>query len=219
MILALCTLASPALAVDGVIEINQATALAGVPFGDTPGFPVTLFLGGGSYRLTSDLIVPTDVSAIDLVQDVTLDLNGFNVIGSGSGTQAGLKINTKENVEIRNGTVRNFGSSGIAEIGIGKGHRVIDVRSVGNGGPGIVLNGADHVVRDCTVLDNGGFGIGLQGSSMAIGNLVVGNGGIGLSLSADSVYSQNVINSNAGGTVLNGVQMGTNVCDGNTTCP
>ena len=50
-------LATPALAVDGVIEINQARAMAGgITAGDNPGFPVNL-TESGSYRLTSDLTV------------------------------------------------------------------------------------------------------------------------------------------------------------------
>src|SRR5271156_5439677 len=55
-------LAAPAWAVDGVIEINQASAKAGgVTPGDTPLFPVTLSQPG-SYRLTGNLDV-TDASA------------------------------------------------------------------------------------------------------------------------------------------------------------
>ena len=52
---------APALAVDGVIEINQARALAGgVTPGDTAGFPVSLN-DSGSYRLTSDLVPPPGI--------------------------------------------------------------------------------------------------------------------------------------------------------------
>ena len=48
-------LAHSAAAVDGVIEINQAKALAGgVTTTDAAGFPVTLD-ASGSYRLTGDL--------------------------------------------------------------------------------------------------------------------------------------------------------------------
>ena len=55
---------APALAVDGVIEINQARALAGgVTSGDTPGFPVIIDTAG-SYTLTSDLT--TSGTVIDI---------------------------------------------------------------------------------------------------------------------------------------------------------
>jgi hypothetical protein len=49
----------PALGIDGLVEINQAKALAGgVTASDAPGFPVTLD-AQGSYVLTSNLVSRT----------------------------------------------------------------------------------------------------------------------------------------------------------------
>ena len=57
------TLALPALAVDGVLEINQACAEStGCFAGDSPGFPVTI-QDPGSYRLTGALVL-TDVGLV-----------------------------------------------------------------------------------------------------------------------------------------------------------
>ena len=59
-------LASAALAVDGVIEINQARAAAGnVTPGDGPGFPVVIS-ASGSYRLTSNLLATSGQDGIDV---------------------------------------------------------------------------------------------------------------------------------------------------------
>ena len=57
--------AATAGAVDGVVEINQASALAGgITACDTPGFPVSICTSG-AYRLTSNLDYPSaSVSAI-----------------------------------------------------------------------------------------------------------------------------------------------------------
>ncbi len=52
-------LTSPALAVDGVLEINQACADSGCFSGDGAGFPV-IISAAGSYRLTSNLVVPNE---------------------------------------------------------------------------------------------------------------------------------------------------------------
>ena len=53
--LLLLALAGPALAVDGVVEINQTCAVqTGCFSGDTAGYPVTI-TQPGSYRLTSNL--------------------------------------------------------------------------------------------------------------------------------------------------------------------
>src|SRR5438270_1570559 len=70
-------------AVDGVVLIDQNRALAGnVTPGDAPGFPVTISVPG-SYRLSGNLMVPdAHTSAISITADhVTIDLNGFSIIG------------------------------------------------------------------------------------------------------------------------------------------
>src|SRR5262245_49658786 len=75
--------AAPAAAVDGVIEINQVSALAGgITPGDGAGFPVTL-TQPGSYRLTGNLEIPTlGIGAIVVTAaDVSIDLNGFAILG------------------------------------------------------------------------------------------------------------------------------------------
>ena len=77
-------LASRAVAVDGVIEINTAKALAGgVTTGDTPGFPVTIS-ESGSYRLTGNLTVsggdPSTTSGIV----VTASLNVTSIVETGA---------------------------------------------------------------------------------------------------------------------------------------
>ncbi len=137
--LLLLALAGPALAVDGVLEINQTAALAGgitegVQCVDGPGFPVTLCTPG-SYILTSDLVVPASTSGIVLVaDDVSLDLNGFSITGpascntsscpsgSGSGVVRGLIIvpvpSTKgDRVTVTNGAIRGFGAHCLLLLG------------------------------------------------------------------------------------------------------
>src|SRR5262245_12785083 len=79
-------LAQPSYAADGVVLIDQAAVLAGgITPGDGPDFPVQITVPG-SYRLSSDLVLPTSggVQGV-LIQsnDVTLDLNGFTIHGAG----------------------------------------------------------------------------------------------------------------------------------------
>lgn len=68
--------------------IDQNKALAGnVTPGDMPGFPITLSVPG-SYKLTGNLVVPGGLNGIEITSDnVTLDLNGFRIAGSGSCTR------------------------------------------------------------------------------------------------------------------------------------
>ena len=78
LIFLVLVLAAPALAVDGVLEINQTAVEA------AGGFPYTIN-APGNYVLTSDLTVTTDVTALLIVaDDVTIDLNGFRIAGNSS---------------------------------------------------------------------------------------------------------------------------------------
>ena len=62
-------------ATDGVVLINQSSVLA------AGGFPFKI-TQAGSYKLSSNLQVPASVDGIDILADhVTLDLNGFAIIG------------------------------------------------------------------------------------------------------------------------------------------
>jgi parallel beta-helix repeat protein len=243
-ILAVAGGATVAGAVDGVIEINQAKALAGgVTAGDSPGFPVTI-TGPGSYRLTSNLDTgggsPGAIATgIAVAGDITIDLNGFTIDG-GSSASNGIQLSDGDNWEIRNGTVRGF-VNGIQQSSVSDGHRVVGIRAIGNTSSGIALaNGSGHLVKDCLALDNGGDGIrvgmdstvtgstafnnsgdgiDVSSGSRVTGNVANGNGVDGIEASGDSVLIGNTADDNTGGTVDGGSQMGTNVCNGNSICP
>jgi hypothetical protein len=107
--------ATNTLAVDGVILIDQNKALAGnVTPGDTANFPVTISQPG-SYRLSSNLTVPSGQSGIVItVPNVTIDLNGFGITssvqGPGSGAFGIIYSGTvpPRNITIVNGVIEGF---------------------------------------------------------------------------------------------------------------
>lgn len=106
----LLALPAAVLAVDGVTLIDQAKALAGnVTPGDTAGFPVTISRPG-SYRLSSNLTVPPGVNAVLIsASGVTLDLNGFTVLGPKVFPSAlGIVGDNQTDVRIGNGSVIGF---------------------------------------------------------------------------------------------------------------
>jgi hypothetical protein len=212
-------IAAPALAGDGVLEINQTCAVqTGCFSGDAAGFPVRL-PQSGSYRLTSNLTVTGSTQAISssiTLSDVSIDLNGFTIEGSGSNN--GIQLWSGDNWEIRNGTIKGF-NIGVQQAAFSDGHRIIRVRVSGNAFAGILIGaGAGHLVQDCTAIGNG-KGIQIGASSSAVGNTVAGNTDRGLTLGLGTGYGSNVVNDNTGGTVSGGVEIGTNVCDGTTVCP
>lgn len=139
-------------------EIDQDCAVnTGCFAGDTAGFPVTI-TEPGSYRLAGNLTVTSAVSAIEVnADDVTLDLAGFLIDGTGTG-QYGIRFDGLQNVEIRNGTVREFTKVGVRGTGVGtRGHRVTHIRAEDNGQEGIFLNGSEagFYVAHCAATGNG----------------------------------------------------------------
>jgi hypothetical protein len=106
-----------------------------------------------------------------------------------------------------------------AGIGVGGGSTVINNTATSNGAAGISV-GAQCTVIGNTSIGNGADGIRTGGrGSTVIGNTAANNGGHGLKLLSPDGYATNVINDNAAGTVSGGIEMGPNVCDGNSACP
>ncbi len=194
--------AGPALAVDGVIEINQASAEAGVAPGDAPGLPVTLTLRGG-YRLTGDLAVPTDTTGIVTQNDqLHIDRNGFSIVGGGgtSGvvSECIASFNASDGIVVNGGVVSQ--SHARENQGIG------------------VFARCSTTVTHCNANCNGSHGIRAVGGPI-LGNGVWSNGGFGLVASSSTAYGDNSFLDNSGGPtqVSGGVSLGSNVCAGSTT--
>lgn len=119
----------------------------------------------GFYYITQDLSCVAESKGITIEADnVTLDLMGFSLIGPG-GTETkafayGIYMNERFNIEIQNGTVVNFQSSGIVGLNTdAAGYRIINVRAINNLGTGIAVHGKGNLVKNCTAVGNGGRGI------------------------------------------------------------
>jgi hypothetical protein len=165
--LLLLTLATPALSVDGVLEINQTCAAeTGCFAGDAPEPPVTI-TQAGSYILTSNLrVLDPNLIAIEIAaNDVTLNLNGHTISGpASSGTGRGIYALNHYNITVRNGRVWGFAWGGVvlrSEIGdpsqYGAGHRIEAMHVANNGSGGIEIWGG--LVTDSSANGNLGEGI------------------------------------------------------------
>lgn len=208
----LCGISAQALAVDGVILIDQNKALAGnVTPGDTPGFPVSI-TRPGSYRLASDLVVADiDVSGIVIETSggVSIDLNGFAIRGPHSGgtrpcqaTTPGKGIGTgfvnSNAVEIRNGTIERMGCDGILLIGFG--NLVQNVRVRNNGGTGIQITG---VISNNVLSSNGAEGI-TSFDAVVTGNSIFDNAKEGIVIFVGVVSNNSVSNNDREGLFVPG---------------
>ena len=233
-------LATAAFAADGVIEINQARAMAGgVTPGDTPGFPVTISLPG-SYRLTGNLTTTStnDAGILLGADNVTIDLNGFAIsVGS-----SGIYGPQHKNIRVANGSIM-AGYQGIVleDLAHVERVRVIGVATTSRSG---IQAGQDAIVSGCLVSDFTVVGISAL-SGVITGNVVTSNRvGIGINdglVTSNSIYNNtgmglsgffspvshagysgnNFLGNNGGLTtpqVSGGLQIGPNMCN-RALCP
>jgi hypothetical protein len=148
----------------------------------------------GFYYLGSNFTYTGVNPAISVIVDgVTLDLMGFSLTGNGS--NKGIYMSGRKNVEIRNGSLKNFSYGLQEDSDAGVRHRVINIRVEGNNtylldSYGIKLNGNGHQVKGCSAwgsntgiritngtvngchLEGCKFGISIGNSGNAIGNSV-----------------------------------------------
>ena len=200
--LVLFVCAGPALAVDGVIEINQARAAAGgVTASDTAGFPVTID-APGSYLLTSNLDLPDAATgAISIVADnVTINLNGFSILGTcvcsatwGGGFVTGVTCTptaaggfgidamSQNQITVFGGTIRGVGGTAVlTQTGF-----VHDLQVIQNDGRGVDCGG-ESIIRNVTAKLNASTGI--TSSAGIIESCVASqNDGNGISASGGTV--------------------------------
>jgi hypothetical protein len=201
-------LAAPALASDGVLEINQACAVeTGCFAGDTAGFPVTIGgASGRSYRLTSALstggatIVGIEISATR----TTIDLNGFGINGSsaGSANDSGHGISGAASASyatIKNGSLRGHRGWGIA-LGGAKGVRVENMTIEFNAGGGGAVGDSARVLRNTFSrnggISNGGIGLLTGNGALIAENVSNESGGTGIETGSGSTVTENTANDN-----------------------
>ena len=149
----------------------------------------------GSYYLTEDATAIGTAITVD-VDNVTIDLMGYSLIGPGGGSTRGILITEQKNVEIRNGTIRQFGYGIYENNALGAQHRVVDVRAVSNVITGINLIGFGHLVKDCTASENDAHGISVWAGCTVTGNTARDNGGIGIFVTTGCTVTGNTAYNN-----------------------
>jgi len=119
-----------------------------------PAFNVT---AGGSYYLTRDLTF-TGNGIVITADNVTIDLNGFSLIGTGAGAGNGIAVSgAHKNVVIHNGTIRAFGGVGV-QMGTASRSSLENLRVVDNKGAGAQLGPGDTIFH-CRFDTNGSAGL------------------------------------------------------------
>lgn len=236
--------ASPAHALtndNGVIVFTQADVNnGGITPGDTPGFPATI-TQPGSYRLGSNLTVTTTANGIEArANEVSIDMNGFTLAGSGAGRNGIASFNRA--LRVTNGNIRGFTNDGVRSIaqfltvtnmvitangrhgvfadsssgsdeGAAGFARISDSNVSANHGDGIDCGRQCHV-DDSIVSTNEGRGILFYGSNgMALGNTLTDNKLAGVHFSSYGAAGNNTVISIWGTTITgNYLPMQPNAC-------
>ena len=203
---------APAATMKTLDEVEARTPISSIP---------STISASGSYYLTQDLgpaVQDTDGITI-LASNVTLDLNGFAVIGAGKTTGSsghGIRINGfYYNVTIRNGTIRDWREQGIYSYSGAANNQYESLRCYNNGSHGLYA-GTGCIVAGCACRGNGGNGIYAFESCTVTGNVCSLNGGAGIYATQGSTISGNTCSSNYDDGINVGVTNGGCNVSGNT---
>ena len=185
-----------AFAGGGVIEINQtAVDAGGITAGDSAGFPVTIS-EAGSYRLTGNLSPGSNTAIEVTASGVTIDLGGFSITGSGSGSGNGVESAISvERVIVKNGHVSQMGARGLWLFGPGS--QALNVQAHDNGSLGIQM-GEHSLVEGCSARGNGADGILVSGGGIVRASTADYNGADGVTAGDGCVIEGNTATSNDG---------------------
>jgi parallel beta-helix repeat protein len=197
-------------------KLEKRTPISSLPF---------TINAAGSYYLTSNLTPPGSAAGIIISADnVTVDLSGFILLGTLSGTASGISVPAaQKNIQIRNGTIRNWNGNGIAaasatnsvfrdlrlsdnfDNGLVTGAGVLVVDCVADNNIVGLSVGAGSTIRSCTVSNNLSDGISTGGGCTITSCTARGNNGNGiLASNGCSVVACTAIGNIAG----NGIQAG-----------
>jgi hypothetical protein len=219
-------LAAP-VAEAAVKKISQGKANHGhVSPGDAPGYPITISRSG-SYQLITDLTLPTAEGTVGIeitAENVTLDLNGFSVIGPrtcptendflactpAAEDPTYALVTAGRNVTIKNGTLR--GSIG-AGVWIGAHGRLENVNVIWNSMIAIIA-GKGTVLKDSLVAQNYQPALMLSDECLVTGNRFRVHTDP-VQLGPACAWAGNVFDCASGfSCVTGGAQAGINICDG-----
>lgn len=167
---------------------------------NTPGDTDSLFriAQPGSYYLTGNITGVAAKHGIEIAASgVTLDLNGFDLIGiAGSLDGVTSSLPGATNTTVVNGSVRSWGGDGV-DLGFAPSiaSRLRDLTCSANAGFG-VRSGFNAIVSDCVASQNTGGGFTIASGTQMIRCTAAVNGAIGVNAGGTSVIADCLIERN-----------------------
>jgi hypothetical protein len=181
----------PAPSMKTLEQIEPRTLISALPFTIT---------AAGSYYLTTNLSASALQNGIVVqADDVTLDLNGFTLLGAPGSSNGITCPMPRQNLMVRNGTIRNWDAQGI-DAGAAENSRFERLNVCTNGGRGIHA-GNRALIDSCLATGNAQTGIETGHSSTVRNCRASENSGHGVFVGAGG----NVIECTAQGNLLDGV--------------
>ena len=183
------SLVPPGAPAPSMKSLSQIEARTPVDATNTPGNSTAQFniTQAGSYYLTGNITgVNSKHGIVIQTNDVTLDLNGFEMTGiSGSYDGIGV-IPGAQNITIHNGTLRSWG---IGVIAPGGNCELEHLRIYACTSQGIDV-GSSCTVRSCTTVSNGNIGISFGNGGIVTACLASSNSAAGISGGSDCVMNE-----------------------------
>jgi hypothetical protein len=168
----------PAPTMKTLAQIEPRTPISALPFYIT---------NSGSYYLTASLSAVPGVNGIYIAtNNVTLDLNGFSLIGDANASAAVMSFNSYKNISILNGTLLNWTGGGVA-LSLCNNVSVRNLR-LDNNSVNVLQVGSYAMISDCVLTGNGG-GIAAGNFSQVRNCNCRANGGTGISVGFLSIVS------------------------------
>lgn len=163
----------------------------------------------GSYYLTGNVTGQIGKHGIEIAASgVTVDLNGFEVVGVPSmGEFDGISVtlSTARSIEVRNGTVRGWGDEGVdlGSLGVDSVGIVRNIRAGENFGNGIAV-GRGCLITGCVAFDNNGHGIVAGTATTISGCTAYSNSGDGINTSTGCTITDCSSTFNGGSGIVPG---------------
>ncbi len=134
----------------------------------------------GVYCFTKSLVtsIASGIAISIQANNVVLDMNGHRLGGLAAGlgtTAVGIHATNRQNITIRNGTIRGFLYGIELQNGASQGHLIEDMRADQNTYVGIWVEGTGSIIRNNQIVATGGT-TAFGANSLVFGIYVTGNG-------------------------------------------
>ncbi len=164
------TLTPPGAPGPTMLALSQVQPRTPIDSTHTPGDSVNEFIISqpGSYYLTTNIFGVASEEGINIsANNVTLDLNGFSVIGPSTADSGIIITSGSSNSIVRNGTITGWGTfyDGVQSVANNVTLENLDVSA---GSVGIACVGDGGVVKNCTISHAGQWGLYVSGSNCLV---------------------------------------------------